>query len=114
MLSGGDIELGHLFSANGLVCGYASNLRIEHLIPASRLATRYFLRLIVGIVRSRATLELKYRFPPGRLVRRLSAIGSLVLALAATPLLILRRDPLRELVFVFAARWAKFLGPYAY
>jgi hypothetical protein len=114
MLSGGDIELGHLFSATGLVCGYAFNLRIEHLIPASRVTTRYFLRLIVGIVRSEATLELKYRFPPGSLIRRLRAIGSILLALGAIPLLVLRRDPFRELLFVFAARWARLLGPYAY
>ena len=114
MLSGGDIELGHLFSATGLVCGYAFNLRIEHLIPASRLTTRYFLRLIVGIVRSQSTLELKYRLAPGPLVRRFRAIGGMLLALGAIPLLLLRRDPLRELLFVFAARWAKLRGPYAY
>jgi hypothetical protein len=113
MLSGGDIELGHLFSRAGMICAYGSKLRIEHVIPATRLETRYFIRLIIGIIRSQETLDCKYDKQSIFFGRTTSTVD-LALAILAIPFLLLRRDPIREVLFVLAARWAKVLGPYEY
>ncbi len=112
MLSGGDIELGHLFSRAGFTCGYGASLRIEHVIPPSRLEVSYFVRLIIGVVRSQMTLERKYGQEKDRLIRTVNAITSMFAAIASVPVLLFRNDPFREVLFVLAARWARLLGPY--
>ena len=112
MSSGGDIELGHRFCASGRRCAFASDLKILHAIPRGRFGTQYFVRLIIGVVRSEATLRLKYSSERSRVTRTVAAMVGLLLATAGLPLLLLRADPLREIAFVYAARWGRLLGPY--
>jgi glycosyltransferase involved in cell wall biosynthesis len=51
LLSGGDIEFGYLLGKAGHERRYGPTLKVWHIIRRSRLETRYFLRLIVGVVR---------------------------------------------------------------
>ena len=66
-MCGGDIELGLLVGKAGYDRVYDPKLRLHHYIPESRLQTRYFCRLITGIVRSELTLQRKYGIARNRL-----------------------------------------------
>ncbi|MCP3058551.1 glycosyltransferase family 2 protein [Myxococcus sp. K38C18041901] len=112
LLSGGDIELGFLVGKAGHRRIYAPALKVWHLIPPSRFETRYFLRLIVGVVRSEKTLEARYLGRRMGALSRLKNWARLVGAGLASPVLALRGDPVREVLFVLASRWAQALGPY--
>ncbi|MCP3104748.1 glycosyltransferase [Myxococcus sp. K15C18031901] len=112
LLSGGDIEFGYLLGRAGHRRVYAPALKVWHLIPPSRFETRYFLRLITGVVRSEQTLQARYLGHESTRLRRLKNCAGLLVAALAGPLLALREDPLREFSFVLASRWAKFQGPF--
>lgn len=109
---GEDVEIGFLLGKAGFKRVYCPQIVIHHVIPSSRLTTQYFCRLIIGIVRSTLTLEAKYLGKKYGFWHRCTSLTSLLLALIASPLLLLRHDGFRELLFIFAARWAKFLGTY--
>ena len=109
---GGDIEIGVLLGKAGFKRVYCPQLILRHVIPHTRLTTEYFCRLIIGIVRSTLTLEAKYIGKRHGFFNRLASLASLMLALLSSPLLLLRRDGDRELLFVIIARWARLLGPY--
>jgi len=111
---GEDIELGILLNRGGFDCVYEPALHASHQISSRRFRLPYFVRLIVGVVRSQLTIDRIYR-PQRRatqLAARLRAILALFMALAASPLLLFRRDGPRELVFVLAARLARVMGAY--
>src|SRR5262249_52511373 len=108
---GSDIEFGYLMGRAGYDRVYWPALRVHHHLPASRLETRYFCRLIVGVVRSQLTLEAKYLHRPGPWARPFG-LARLAAAALAVPALLLRPDGLNEVFFVLAGRWAMFLGPY--
>jgi hypothetical protein len=112
LLSGGDIEFGFLMGQAGYRRLYGPSLKVWHLIPASRFETRYFLRLIIGIVRSEQTLKARYLGHTFHGLARVKAVARLVGAGLATPVLALRGDPAREVLFVLASRWAQVRGPY--
>ncbi len=112
LVSGGDIELGWAVGAAGWRRVYLPELRLEHCIPAGRLRTSYFCRLIAGIERSKMTLEARYDGRGASPRDRAAALASLVAAAAALPALLLRRDGAREAAFVLASRWARLRGPY--
>jgi glycosyltransferase involved in cell wall biosynthesis len=113
LTSGGDIEIGFMFGRAGHKRVYRPELRVWHLIPASRFKAAYFVRLIVGIVRSQHTLDARYAGQPYNLRRRTVTLLRLFGVALATPLLLLRRDGLRETLFVMASRCASIAGPYA-
>ncbi|NVJ26257.1 glycosyltransferase family 2 protein [Myxococcus sp. AM011] len=112
LLSGGDIELGFLLGKAGHRRLYSPVLKVWHLIPPSRFETRYFLRLIVGVVRSEKTLEARHLGRRTGALSRLKDCARLVGAGLASPALALRGDPVREILFVLASRWAQVRGPY--
>ena len=112
LLSSGDIEFGFLLGKAGHRRVYAPTLKVWHLIPSSRFETRYFLRLIVGVVRSEQTLRTRYLESDAAGHRGWVNGMRLLGATLASPLLALRGDPLREIPFVLASRWAQLLGPY--
>ncbi|WP_426750230.1 glycosyltransferase [Myxococcus sp. Y35] len=112
LLSGGDIELGYLLGKAGYHRVYAPGLKVWHLIPRARFETRYFLRLIVGVVRSEKTLEARYLGRRPNWLTWLKGCARLVGAGLASPALALRGDFAREVLFVLASRWAQLQGPY--
>ena len=112
MVGGGDIEIGHRFSAAGYTSALAYELDVEHAIPSARLETRYFVRLITGVVRSEETLQQKYAASYSPFRRRVDALVRLAGVALISPLLLLRKDPFRELLFVVTSRWARVRGPY--
>ncbi|HZI14595.1 MAG TPA: glycosyltransferase [Myxococcus sp.] len=114
LLSGGDIELGFLLGKAGHERRYGPTLKLWHIIPGSRLQTRYFLRLIQGVVRSELTLQARYQGKRFGGVERLKACARLVGAGLAAPALALRGDGAREVLFALARRWAQVKGPYAH
>lgn len=109
---GEDIELGHLITRAGYLAVYRPDLRIVHVLPASRHQTRYVCRLIVGVIRSELTLRAKYLGLRHGPVQRLSRLARLAVAALATPALLLRPDGPREVLFVLTDRWARLLGPF--
>ena len=64
-------------------------------------------------MRSTLTIDRKYMGKQYGVLNKFNSICSLIFALLASPLVVLRRDGCRELLFVLVARWAKVLGPYA-
>jgi GT2 family glycosyltransferase len=112
LVSGNDIEIGFLFGQAGYKRVYCPELALEHRIPAGRLRTRYFARLIDGIVRSELTLRDRYGIAEYTFASRLKAVGRLGSALVALPALLARPDGLRESVFVLASRVAGVRGPF--
>jgi len=112
LTSGGDIELGYLIGKAGYKRVYSPKLRLLHLIPQSRLTSKYFCKLIVGIIRSQKTIEVRYSQTNFGLRHRLISLLELLAAAALSPILMLRRDGLREVLFILASRWARFEGPY--
>ncbi|WP_342378869.1 glycosyltransferase family 2 protein [Myxococcus stipitatus] len=113
LLSGGDIEFGFLLGKAGHRRVYSPSLKVWHLIPRSRFETRYFLRLIVGVVRSEKTLEARYLGREFAGVGRVKNWARLLGAGLASPALALRGDAVREILFVLASRWAQVQGPYS-
>ena len=109
--SGGDIEIGVAVGRAGYRRLYLPCLRLRHLIPPGRLETRYFCRLIYGIVRSRLAVEAVYGEGGGRPRDRAAALARLAGAAAALPVLLARRDGPREALFVLVSRWAELRGP---
>jgi GT2 family glycosyltransferase len=108
---GEDTEWGILLQRAGFAVAYEPSLAVHHLIPASRLQPRYFAKLIAGIVRSEETLRAIYAprvHAPGKPKLALALLA----ALAATPLLLVRRDGVREARFVLASRIARLRGPF--
>jgi glycosyltransferase involved in cell wall biosynthesis len=112
LVSGGDIEIGYFIGSAGFKRIYSPNLRLEHVIPDRRLITRYFCKLINGVVRSTLTLELKYDRKKFGLASKLITVVELLGIFLIAPLFVFRLDGMRELIFVIAARWAKLQGPY--
>ena len=112
LVSGNDIEIGFLLGRAGYQRIYCPELRLEHRIPAGRLTTKYFVRLIDGIVRSKITLDHRYGVQKYTLRSRVVAAGSLSSALVSLPALLARRDGIREGLFVLASRWARLRGPF--
>jgi glycosyltransferase involved in cell wall biosynthesis len=111
-VSGGDIELGILVGRAGFNRVYLPQARLAHHVPTSRLRTRYFTRLIIGIVRSELTVKVKYGLARFSVWQRLEAVVTLASAALLTPWLLTRSDGLREATFVLASRLARVLGPY--
>jgi glycosyltransferase involved in cell wall biosynthesis len=112
LVSGGDIEIGYLIGRTGYKRVYCPRLKLWHHISKSRLNTKYFMRLIVGIVRSQITLNDRYGVQRYGLGRRLLALAELTLALVSLPFLLVRKDGFREALFVLTSRYARVLGAY--
>jgi glycosyltransferase involved in cell wall biosynthesis len=112
LVSGGDIEIGFYIGKAGYKRVYWPQLKLSHHIPKTRLNAKYICRLINGIVRSQIALEAKYARQPYNLKSRFLAIMRLLMAVMACPVLFLRKDGLRETLFVLASRWARIRGPY--
>ena len=112
LVCGGDIEIGFLIGKAGYKRVYWPRLKLSHHIPKTRLNSRYFCRLINGIVRSQITLEVLYTRQPYGMSDRTFAVARLIFAVLACPVLLLQRDGMREALFVLASRWARFKGPY--
>jgi hypothetical protein len=109
--SGGDIEFGVMVGAAGYRRLYVPGLRLEHHIPAGRVEMPYFRRLVASVVRSH--LALIHRYPPRPWTRadRWRAIAIYCGAVAAVPVLLLRKDGWRETSLVLTARRAAIDGP---
>lgn len=111
---GEDTEIGLFIGRAGYRRIYVPQLRLGHLIPASRLRPAYFCRLIEGVVRSELTVRVRYESYPYNLAARLWAAARLLGATVAAPVVALvRPDGLREALFILASRWAQLKGPYA-
>jgi hypothetical protein len=97
LTSGGDIEIGVLMGRAGYRRVYWPTLVVQ---------------LIVGVVRSKATLEEAYepRGSPRR--RRLIALVRVANCVLAAPLVLVRRDGVQDFVFALTGRWAELMGPY--
>ena len=113
LVSGGDIEIGIWAGRLGYRRVYAPDVRLDHHIPVGRLQTRYFLRLIIGVIRSQATLSELYRLRETR-ARWWQRLRFPAFILAATAVAMTRRDWLREFAFIIAAEFAECLGPLEY
>lgn len=109
---GGDIEFGFLFGKAGYKRVYNPKLKLWHLIPASRFRSTYICRLIIGIVRSQRTLDARYVNRKFTLLERINATGKFVLSVLASPIVMLRKDGVREAVFIASSRFAQMQGPY--
>jgi hypothetical protein len=111
---GGDLEIGVLIGRAGYRRVYVPQLELKHLIERHRLGTVHFSRHIVQIVRGGSTFQSRYESRRFGLARRARAGLRLVVALLATPaVMVARRDGVREAIFIVAGRWAEFAGPYA-
>lgn len=109
--SGGDIEFGVMVGAAGFRRIYVPSLRLEHLIPASRVEMPYFRRLVASVVRSHLALVHRYPPHPWGARDRWRAIGRFCGAVLAIPILLLREDGWREMALVLTARRAEMRGP---
>ena len=115
LVSGGDIEIGYLIGRAGYLRSYRPELRLMHQLPASRLRIGYFCRLIVGVVRSGATLDRRYGAFSAESAwhrRVLAALRLGILVLTAPVTALLHRDGVREVLFAAAAAWGRVRGPY--
>lgn len=110
--SGGDIEIGILIGMAGYKRLYWPGSKLWHVIPKTRFNSSYFCRLINGIVRSELTMKVRYMGYSHNAKAQTVALAKLGIAALATPLLLLRDDGLREVLFVLASRWAQIKGPY--
>jgi glycosyltransferase involved in cell wall biosynthesis len=112
-LTGGeDIEIGYFVGKAGFKRIYSPDLRLKHLIPANRLNTKYFCRLINGIVRGTLTLESKYKGKNFGVTTKLMAMIEIFFVCFSAPIFVFIPDGMREFIFIISARWAKFQGPY--
>jgi glycosyltransferase involved in cell wall biosynthesis len=111
--SGQDIEIGLMIGRAGYRRLYLPQLKLYHLIPASRLRPSYVCRLIEGITRGEMTLKARYEGYSHTAGARLGVLARLLGAAVAAPaVMFLRRDGLREALFIVAMRWAQLKGPY--
>ncbi len=111
---GEDIEIGLMIGRAGYRRLYLPQLKLYHLIPASRLRPSYVCRLIEGIARSQMTLTARYEGYSHTADARLGALARLFGAAVAAPaVMLLRRDGLREALFIVVRRWAQLKGPYS-
>jgi glycosyltransferase involved in cell wall biosynthesis len=111
--SGQDIQIGLMIGRAGYRRLYLPQLKLYHLIPASRLRTSYVCRLIEGITRSEMTLKARYEGYSHTAGARLWAVTRLFGAAVAAPgVMLVRRDGLREALFIVVMRWAQLKGPY--
>lgn len=101
----GDIEIGVLIGLQGLIRRYEPKLRLGHHIPSTRFEVTYFQRLIAGTVLGEELLRKCYSPRAHRNRDRCIAALQLLAALAATPVLLFRRDCFREIRFVLSARY---------
>ena len=108
----GDIEFGYLIGKAGYRRVYWPRLRAGHVIPEKRLESAYIWRLIIGAVRSELTLRARCEGKLYTSRTRVRAFVSLLIAGLAFPVLLFRKDGLREVLFVLASRWAALLGPF--
>jgi glycosyltransferase involved in cell wall biosynthesis len=60
LLSGGDVEIGHVACGLGFGIGRFPDLQLTHLIPRHRLAEEYLIRLTEGIETSNHLLNFKW------------------------------------------------------
>jgi glycosyltransferase involved in cell wall biosynthesis len=110
LASGGDIEIGIAVGRLGYSRLYVPDLVLRHHIPAERLRSGYFRRLIRGIVRSTVTLDREYL---GRQHRRWRSLLELFGCVCLGWLVALRRgDAIREYQFMVVAAWSRVEGPY--
>jgi GT2 family glycosyltransferase len=110
---GEDIEIGLMIGRAGYRRLYLPQLKLYHLIPASRLRPSYVCRLIEGITRSEMTLKARYEGYSHTAGARLWAVTRLFGAAVAAPgVMLVRRDGLREALFIVVMRWAQLKGPY--
>lgn len=110
LVSGGDIELGIAVGRLGLDRLYVPELVLNHHIPKSRIQTSYFLRLISGIVRSQATIDARLLNIENGAIKRL---GELLACVSFGWLrAIARGDARREYIFMVAAAFARWQGPF--
>jgi glycosyltransferase involved in cell wall biosynthesis len=112
LLSGGDMEIGQFLGQAGWWRVYNPQLVVHHVIESRRLAVPAFVRLIVGVERSRASFEDKFSRRPSPARRRLTAARDGVAILALTPALWLARDGYRGWIFALASRWGRLRGAY--
>lgn len=103
-----DVELGVHVGCMGFWRRYVPELRLLHCIPTSRLSTRYLMRFIPSTVPTEALTSLRYE---GQFPSRARALERFILALLALPMLLLRTDKIREVIFLLTSRWAAVLGP---
>jgi hypothetical protein len=109
LVSGGDIEIGIGVGKLGFDRVYVPELILRHHIPAWRVDASYTSRLIVGIVRSEAALDAKYRARSCGMVRRLAQfLGRVV---AGGVLALYRGDAQKEYRFILASAYGQLLGP---
>ncbi|HSL22905.1 MAG TPA: glycosyltransferase [Vicinamibacterales bacterium] len=113
MISGGDLEIGQFLARAGWWRTYNPRMVIHHLIDPARLRVRSFMRLIVGIERSRATFEDKFSLGPSASVRRLKAARDALAIAAAAPWWMLTRDGPRGWCFALASRAGRLAGAYS-
>lgn len=106
---GEDIEIGVLFGLAGYQRIYVPEMLLKHILAGRRQESRYFCRLIIGITRSDLDVRARYC---GYSHKPIAGIARMAVAAAAAPILIFRRDGRREVLFILAARWAEFLGPF--
>ena len=111
--AGEDLEVGTLIGRAGWRRLYVPKLRLVHVIPRSRIETFAFSRLIVGNTRTGFTLESRLQIRGYGLARRVRGALRLAGALLAAPAVaVMRRDGVREALFIIAYRWAEFRGPF--
>jgi glycosyltransferase involved in cell wall biosynthesis len=111
-LSGGDIEIGQFLGRAGWWRTYNPRMVVHHAIEPARLEPAAFSRLIVGIERSRATFEDKFRLGPRPFVRRLRASADMAIVFALAPFWIASADGYAGWRFALASRRGRLLGAY--
>lgn len=108
-----DLEIGLLIGRAGYRRVYAPRLKLKHLIGRQRLGTVHFSRHIIRTIRSASTFLSRHELRRFGLAERARAGLRLAVALLAIPAVpAVRRDGLREALFIVAGRWAEFAGPY--
>jgi len=112
LTSGGDSEFGFLLGRAGFSRVYEPHVRIAHLIPKSRVQSRYFFRLIVGNIRSDFTLRKKYLNYQHTFLRQLYELLKVILTIIQFLAAPFQPDGFRERFFILAGRWAQFKGPF--
>jgi glycosyltransferase involved in cell wall biosynthesis len=111
-LSGGDIEIGQYLAESGWWRVYQPGIIVHHAINPYRLTPLRFCRLIVGIERSHATLEDKFRVGPSPPLRRTVALCEFLFIVAMAPVWFLSRDAVQGWLFALVSRGGRLLGSY--
>jgi glycosyltransferase involved in cell wall biosynthesis len=112
-VAGEDLEIGVLIGRAGYRRVYLPQLELKHVIERRRLGTVHFSRQIIQTIRSDSTFQSRYYSRRFGLKERARAGFRLGVALLAIPaVMVTRRDGVREAIFIVAARWGEFAGPY--